>query len=69
MEKSDEANLYISLIGECRKEVDSIRMKVSILTSPQVETVSNETPSRTELESALKGLLSKIKELKGEIIV
>lgn len=66
----ERENMYFGIIGECRKRVDAIRSKVGIIISPQVESVEKTaTPHRTELESALKGLLIKIKDLENDIIV
>lgn len=64
-----QENLYLSIIGRCKKEVDEIRNKVSIITSPQLCEKSTDTPSRTTLEIELKGLLEKIQELKNDIVV
>ena len=63
-------SLYFGIIGECRKRVDEIRNKITFITSPQVESMKNaETPNRTELESALKGLLEKIRDLEKDIVI
>lgn len=65
-----QESLYFGIIGECRKRIDCIRSKISMITSPQVESMKNaEQPNRTELESALKGLLEKIKDLDKDIVV
>lgn len=66
----ERENLYFGIIGECRKRVDNIRFKVSIMASPQVE--SNEKTTilnRTELEFILKDLLNKIKDLENDIVI
>ena len=66
----ERESLYFGIIGECRKRIDGIRNKVAFNTSPQVESVKNaESPTRTELESALKGLLEKIRDLEKDIII
>lgn len=66
----ETTSIYFGIIGECRKRVDVIRNKVSIITSPRLETIGQaNTPDRTELEAQLKSLLSKIKELENDIVV
>lgn len=68
--ETEVESLYFSIIGECRKRIDSIRGKITFITSPSIEsTKSADTPKRTELESALKGLLVKIQELEKDIVV
>lgn len=63
-------SLYFGIIGECRKRIDSMRNKIGFITSPSVESMKDaESPVRTELESALKGLLEKIRDLEKDIVV
>lgn len=69
MDEIKQENLYISLIAECRKEVDIIRRKINIITRPQAEEALVETPIRTELEAELKHLLTQIKDLQKDIVV
>ena len=67
---AERESLYFGIIGECSKRIDGIRNKVAFITSPQVESMKNtETPNRTELEFALKGLLEKIRDLEKDIVV
>lgn len=71
MKNTNEAeNLYLSLISECSKRIDDIRNKLEIIIAPTLAESNSDTPtSRTHLESELKKLLTKIKELENDIVV
>ena len=63
--------VYLSLIGECFKLTSDIQHKVNFISSGSgvSSKTLEETPSRTELESRLKNLVSELKAINNNLVI